>query len=68
MRSCVRFPFVAVAIATLGASAASAGTIESIDLELGRENAIVAGPVWTPAAEFRESGGSDIVFRISKRP
>lgn len=58
MRSCVRFPLVAVAIATLGASAASAGTIESIDLELGRENAIVAGPVWTPAAEFRVEIGA----------
>lgn len=58
MRSCVRFPLVGVAIATLGASAASAGTIESIDLELGRENAIVAGPVWTPAAEFRVEIGA----------
>jgi len=44
---------LAVVLGASGALAASAGTIESVDLELGREHTIVAGPVWVPAAEFR---------------
>jgi len=52
MRSSIGLPLV-VAFATICSSPASAGTIESLDLSLGRENTIVAGPVWVPAAEFR---------------